>query len=66
MEITMTFRRFFMPWRTYTRTFRGDCTVWHDVETGKRPGTMTEMRLCELWWLRTQPEIKAREIPDGQ
>lgn len=30
------------------RTFYGDCTVWHDTETGTRAGTLLELRLCDV------------------
>lgn len=36
--------------------YRGECTVWHDVKTGKRPCTSTEMQLSEIEWLRKQQE----------
>lgn len=55
MRITLTFTRGFWWWkRTYTRTFEGECTVWHDIKTGRRPGTVIEGRLSEIEWLRNQ------------
>lgn len=41
--------------KKYT-TYSGDGTVWHDIETGKRPGTMIESQLSELAWLEKQRE----------
>jgi hypothetical protein len=42
------------------KTFRGSCTVWHNAETGERPGTETESQLSEIWWKRTR-EQKCQE-----
>jgi len=32
------------------RTYEGEGTVWHDIETGRRPGTYIEKRLSEIEW----------------
>lgn len=47
MEITI--RCGLWPFRRI-KAFKGWCTVWHDVATGKRPNALTEKRLSEIWW----------------
>jgi hypothetical protein len=39
-------------WWRRLRTFEGECTVWHDVETGERASSYLEMRLSEIEWQR--------------
>lgn len=57
MEITI--RLGIWPFRR-SRTFRGSTTVWHDVETGRRPGAETEMRLSALaYQKRHQKDLDA-------
>lgn len=34
--------------KTETVKFRGSGTVWHEVPTGRRPGTMMESLLADL------------------
>lgn len=54
-EITLTHTSGFWWWkRSVSRTYRGSGTVWHDVQTGARPGTLTEARLSEIAWLYEQ------------
>lgn len=38
----------FWRWRRERRYF-GNCTVWHDAETGRRAGTLMEARLHKVW-----------------
>lgn len=38
-----------MEIHTNKRVFVGECTVWRDKETGKRPGTVMEGWLWEVW-----------------
>lgn len=30
-------------------TYIGSCTVWMNMRTGRRPSTMTESRLADMW-----------------
>jgi hypothetical protein len=46
------------------RTYRGSGTVWHDVQTGKRPSSRIESRLCERWWLKNSTPVNLDEIKD--
>jgi hypothetical protein len=63
MEITIECPRWFLWWKPpKKRTFKGDGTVWHDVETGKRPGTMIESHLSDLSWYRKQQEKHLSEL----
>ena len=59
MRLTLTFTSGWWFWKkTINRTFEGDCTVWHDIETGRRPGTAIESRLSEMAWLKEYKENK--------
>lgn len=46
--------------KTQQHTFVGECTVWHDLATGRRPGTWVEGRLSELEWLHKYDRTGAR------
>ena len=37
--------------RGIDRTYQGSGTVWHDIETGKRPGIQLERDLAAAAWL---------------
>jgi hypothetical protein len=39
--------------------YRGDCTVWHNADTGHRASTMMESWLCDRW---TQFNWKLEEV----
>lgn len=60
-EIALKFRRWPFFWKTKLRTFIGESTVWHDKETGKRPGTLIEGRLSEIDWLRRYQSEKKEQ-----
>lgn len=47
--ITVRWRYFFGLIAGPERSYRGSCTVWHDLSTGDRPGVETELALCSLW-----------------
>ena len=44
--------------------YRGDCTVWHDAETGKRQPTSIEAQLADVWqkWEWHQSDAKSGRI----
>jgi hypothetical protein len=44
-EIEIAVRTGIGPW-TRERRFLGTCSVWHDAETGERPGVGLELRLA--------------------
>jgi len=46
MEITVVVG--FWRWKRERRFF-GNCTVWHDAETGRRAGTSMELYLSDEW-----------------
>lgn len=55
IDITLTHTTGRWWWkRTHVETYRGSGTVWHNVETGERPGTDIEARLSNLEWKRRQ------------
>jgi hypothetical protein len=49
MDVDITLMRGFLWWRRPV-VFRGSCTVWHELETGRRAPTHTELQLCDIWW----------------
>lgn len=65
-DITVSFYTGWLWWkREHTRTYRGSGTVWHDVETGRRPegeyGLLGYDILDEIMrkdWLLSQAEAK--------
>lgn len=57
---TLTITTGIWPFRK-KRTFKGSCTVWHDVKTGKRPRTLTEIRLSGIEWLNEQQQEEEQE-----
>lgn len=47
----ITIKRRFLFW-TWEETYVGDCTVWYNVKTGRRPGTAMEGRLADIAAMR--------------
>ena len=47
--ISITQRSWFGFGQIRTRKYRGSCTVWRDMETGRRVSTPMEMRLSDHW-----------------
>lgn len=35
--------------RTEVVEYRGECTVWHDANTGRRASSSMEWMLCNIW-----------------
>lgn len=58
MDITCEFRRILTLGRKEQATYRGNCTVWHNLETGERCGTLLEGALSNIWWARTHGNQK--------
>lgn len=36
-------------WWRRERAYEGECTVWHEVETGHRASSVIEARLADIW-----------------
>lgn len=47
----------------FFETYRGDCTVWHEVKTGKMAGTHLSKRLLEIWTTTRWKEIDGEKTP---
>jgi hypothetical protein len=47
-DITKDYEITIKDWRG-TRVYVGDCTVWRDRDTGRRPGTTWEGILADIW-----------------
>ena len=47
-EMVIELSQSFLVYR-WSRRYHGSCTVWHDVDTGRRAGTMTERCLADAW-----------------
>lgn len=53
IEITLYRRGGFLWLQRIPVTYVGNGTVWHEKETGRRAGTMTESQLSDIEWKRT-------------
>lgn len=67
ITITTTRHKYWLfgPQVSSTVTYRGDCTVWHNAETGMRASTTRECYLCDLWkQLEWQREAVEKQFDD--
>lgn len=66
MKITATYTTepfwWFTPPKSWTRTWRGSSTVWHDAETGER--CSYERPLSDAWTVACWRTEDAKRTPD--
>lgn len=61
LEITLRSRKYWICGPDVFTTYAGSGTVWHDVATGRRPGTHTEAQLAEIAWKRDHEKKSAKK-----
>ena len=44
------------------KRYRGNCTVWHNEDTGARLGTSKECLLSDFWFLIENDKVKDLEV----
>lgn len=39
-----------LGYKAYNVVYQGQCTVWHDITSGRRAGTQMESQLADYLW----------------